>query len=694
VSARGRDLANGAMIGGYRIDDRISQGGMGVVYRATNVALGRTYALKVLLPEFATDEMFRERFKREIRIAASLHHPNVVPIHYAGEQDGMLFLAMDLVEGANLREVIVRDGAIEARRAVGLLEQIANALDAAHSKGLVHRDVKPANILIDVQEGREHVYLTDFGLAKRFDNATALLTVEGAVVGTVDYMPPEQITGNHADARSDVYAAGCVFYQMLTGKVPYKREHSVATLFAHVYDPPPALEGAVAASHPTLGPVVAKAMAKDPGDRYLSAGDLARDAVAALTGTRFMGPPTIVGVGDARPDDSSDAGAEQRAQAALAAMETTLQQTEGAATEAGEAGRPTTMRPVPQDPAAPTTPAAPADPTVAAPVSNAQTIKRRVVSAEAAEAAQAPAAPTEAAAGATPTVAAGATAPPTAAAPAPPGGGSPGRRRWWIAALGALVLVGAVVGIVAGSGGSSKKPSTATVTTTQPVEQGEPFGATLDPVPDNNVTGNGDATVKVNGDVLTVTVNAQGLLNGAPHAMHIHAGGRGICPPASAGQLHNGHIAISTTNGIPFYGDVVVALTTTGDTTPRSLIAFGRYPTTGTIRYQRKITVEPSVAALIRRENAVVIVHGIDYNHNGVYDNVLDRSDLSNSLPGEATAPALCGPLAPRPTTSASSNPNGAVVLTASFQVSDVSNDPTMYWCSPPLSARGAGAPV
>ena len=197
------------MIAGYRIDGVIGRGGMGVVYRATNVALGRTYALKVLAPELADDDEFRERFKREIRIAASLNHPNVVGIHYAGEHDGVLFLAMDLIDGTDLREVIADSGPLEPERAVGLLLQITCALDAAHRDGLVHRDVKPANVLISVRDGQEHAYLTDFGLAKRFDTATAL-SVKGLVVGTVDYMPPEQITGSHTDARTDIYALGCV----------------------------------------------------------------------------------------------------------------------------------------------------------------------------------------------------------------------------------------------------------------------------------------------------------------------------------------------------------------------------------------------------------------------------------------------------------------------------------------------------
>ena len=198
-----------------------------------------------------------------------MNHPNIVGIHYAGEDEGMLFFVMDYVTGTDLRQVLLKDGAIEPTRAVDLLEQFASALDAAHRRGLVHRDVKPANILITVRDGEEHAYLTDFGLAKKFDTATGL-TAKGLLVGTVDYMAPEQITGAHTDARTDVYALGCVFYQMLSGKVPDERDNSVATLFAHVNDPPPQLAGEVSDTNPAFAPVLEKAMAKDSGDRYFS----------------------------------------------------------------------------------------------------------------------------------------------------------------------------------------------------------------------------------------------------------------------------------------------------------------------------------------------------------------------------------------------------------------------------------------
>ena len=200
--------------------------------------------------------------------------------------------------------------------------------------------------------------------------------------------------------------------------------------------------------------------------------------------------------------------------------------------------------------------------------------------------------------------------------------------------LAALVLiVAAVVVVIVVSSSGSSTPS------------GTPFAAAAQPVPTNRVTGSGTATVRLNGNVVSVTLDTNGLLNGAAHAMHIHAGGQGVCPPASAARLHNGHLSISTTDGIKFYGPPQVSLTSHGDTSPKSIVDFTRYPTTGNIRYTRQFTVPPGVAAAIRAGNAVIVVHGIDYNGNGVYDDVLDRSELNPSLPGEATAPALCGSL-------------------------------------------------
>lgn len=307
MDIRGGQLERGSIIAGYRIDNVISRGGMGVVYRATNLALRKVYALKTLAPELTDDLQFQARFKREMRIAASIQHPHVVAVHYAGDHEGVLFLVMDFIYGTDLRHLLQESGALDPERAVDLLGQFASALDAAHEKGLVHRDVKPANMLITVRDGQEHGYLTDFGVAKHAESI-ASLTATGAVLGTVHYMAPEQVTGGHTDARTDIYALGCVFFQMLTGRVPYERDNSIATLFAHVHDPPPALPEELAELYPTFGGVIEKAMAKDPNDRHLSAGDFARDAACALSGIRYTGPATIVATGEAKPRRLGDTG--------------------------------------------------------------------------------------------------------------------------------------------------------------------------------------------------------------------------------------------------------------------------------------------------------------------------------------------------------------------------------------------------
>ncbi len=282
-------LETGSLLAGYRIDEPIGRGGMGVVYRATSVELGHVYALKILAPEVAGDETYRQRFRREMLVAASLRHPNLVAVRHADEHEGLLFLAMDFIPGTDLERVLRQSGSIEAHRATELLAQVASGLDAAHVRGLVHRDVKPANILIGTSDGVEHAYVTDFGLAKRFDRDASItaLTKTGVVLGTVDYMSPEQITGRRIDGRADIYALGCVFFEMLTGAAPYGRGNSLmATMYAHVHDPPPSLRGRIAELYPHLGAVVERATAKDPDDRYFSAGEFAGDAADALDGPR------------------------------------------------------------------------------------------------------------------------------------------------------------------------------------------------------------------------------------------------------------------------------------------------------------------------------------------------------------------------------------------------------------------------
>lgn len=296
---RGAQLQAGEVVAGYRVDELVGRGGMGMVYRVTRPGLDKLYALKVLAPEVAGDDDFRRRFTRELRIAGSLRHPNIVAVHRAEEHEGLLFLVMDYISGSDLDEVIRESGSIEPDRATKLLTQVASGLDAAHDRGLVHRDVKPANILIATDERGERAYVTDFGLAKRFhgDPSTAL-TKTGVVVGSVGYMSPEQITGGRTDGRADIYSLGCVFFEMLAGRSPYGDSESVmAMLYAHVNAPAPSVERRLAASFPGLDAVIARAMAKDPGARYPSAGAFAHAAAAAVRTTNVEGPRRSEGAG-------------------------------------------------------------------------------------------------------------------------------------------------------------------------------------------------------------------------------------------------------------------------------------------------------------------------------------------------------------------------------------------------------------
>jgi tetratricopeptide (TPR) repeat protein len=250
---------------------------MGVVYKATDLALDRPVAIKLVAPALAEDRDFRERFETESKLAASLDHPNVVPVYRAGEDHGVLFLVMRYVPGFDLRSLIRRDGAIELDRAVTIASQVAAALDAAHRHGLVHRDVKPANVLL--ADG-DHVYLTDFGLSKRLAAADGP-TDDGGFIGTVNYVAPEQIRNQPIDARTDVYALGCVVFHMLTGSVPFPLESQEATMWAHLSTAPPAVSERLPTLSPALDPVVAQALSKSPADRHPSAGEFAADLEAA-----------------------------------------------------------------------------------------------------------------------------------------------------------------------------------------------------------------------------------------------------------------------------------------------------------------------------------------------------------------------------------------------------------------------------
>jgi hypothetical protein len=281
------ELALGSLLGGYRIVALAGRGGMGIVYRATQLGLDRTVALKLIAPEFAHDRQFRERFKRESRLAASIDHPNVIPVYEAGEAAGALFIAMRWVEGANLLTMIKRGGGLEPEKAARITAQVGAGLDAAHDHGLVHRDVKPANVLV-VAGRAEHAYLTDFGLVKR-TKASTEVTHSGEFVGTLDYIAPEQLEGK-PDACSDVYSLGCVLFQSLTGRVPFDKDTEIAKITAHLHECPPSPSEVTPGVPRPFDEVVGRAMAKDRKGRYGSAGQLGRAAVAAVNGAD--GEPT------------------------------------------------------------------------------------------------------------------------------------------------------------------------------------------------------------------------------------------------------------------------------------------------------------------------------------------------------------------------------------------------------------------
>jgi protein kinase-like protein len=273
---------------------------MGVVYRATEVNLDRLVALKLISDELARDEGFRERFQRESRLAASIRHPNVITVFRAGEEDGNLYIAMDYIEGTDLKEMIRSRGVLEPLAAAHIAWQVGRALDAAHAKALVHRDVKPANVLITDEGGEQHAYLTDFGLTKNVGSESGM-TKTGVVVGTIDYMAPEQVAGGPIDGRVDIYSLGCVLWEALTGLVPYQRDSAVAKMYAHMHEPPPLLADAMPALPAELGAVVARAMAKRPEERYLSAGDLGEAALAAAEGRVIEVSERSVAIGAAAP---------------------------------------------------------------------------------------------------------------------------------------------------------------------------------------------------------------------------------------------------------------------------------------------------------------------------------------------------------------------------------------------------------
>ncbi|HEX4363065.1 MAG TPA: protein kinase [Solirubrobacteraceae bacterium] len=298
------ELTPGELLGGCRVDAVIARGGMGVVYRATQLDLQRPVALKVIAADRASDPEFRERFERESRMAAAIDHPNVVPVYAAGEDRRALYIVMRYVPGSDLHALIKAQGRLTPAHAAGVVAQVAAALDAAHAGGLVHRDVKPANVLLP--SAGEHAYLSDFGLMQSLDPDEPL-TESGRWVGTVDFASPEQLGGERVDARSDVYSLGCVLYAALTGAPPFARGTVPATLLAHLRDVPP--KPSAAGVDGQFDRVVARALAKDPDERYPSAGDLGRAALAAAHGEPVTESERTVAVGPAAPDASAPSDA-------------------------------------------------------------------------------------------------------------------------------------------------------------------------------------------------------------------------------------------------------------------------------------------------------------------------------------------------------------------------------------------------
>jgi serine/threonine-protein kinase len=273
----------GTQVSGYRIENLLGRGGMGVVYLAEDLRLKRKVALKLLSGALAGDDGFRERFLRESELAASIDHPNIVPVFEAGEADGTLFIAMRYVAGTDLRQM-VRHGALAPERAIELVSQIADALDAAHGRGLVHGDVKPSNILIAPGAGRagsDHAYLADFGLTARLSDGGGWAP-DGALQATVDYVAPERIRGDTVDGRADVYSLGCVLYECLTGRRPFVGDTDLVVLFAHLDDAPPSASACRPELPAAVDDVLAVALAKSPDERQTTCRQLVSQAQEAL----------------------------------------------------------------------------------------------------------------------------------------------------------------------------------------------------------------------------------------------------------------------------------------------------------------------------------------------------------------------------------------------------------------------------
>jgi serine/threonine protein kinase len=272
------NVGPGGKIADYRLLEQIGQGGMAVVYRAHDERLDRRVALKLLAPALADDAAFPARFIRESRVAAAVEHPNIIPVYDAGEVGGLLFISMRYVQGGDVRSLLARGNALSPGRVVNIVGQIARALDAAHARGLIHRDVKPANILL---EPTDHAYLSDFGVSRQV--VASHLTSTGQFVGTLDYIAPEQIEGQLIDGRADQYSLACAACELFTGSPPFRREHSLAVISAHLTVPPPSVTARRPELPGAIDLVISKAMAKAASQRYPTCADFADQLSQALT---------------------------------------------------------------------------------------------------------------------------------------------------------------------------------------------------------------------------------------------------------------------------------------------------------------------------------------------------------------------------------------------------------------------------
>lgn len=285
----------GTRLGDYQLEGLLGRGGMGEVHRAYDNRRHRRVALKLLSEHLAHNREYRERFRRESHVAARLQEPHVIPIHDYGEIDGRLFIDMRLVNGTDLGKVLEQTGPLTPTRTVNIISQVAEALDAAHSDGLVHRDVKPTNVLIT--GSGDFVYLVDFGIAHVVENVRLSLTEKGVPLGTPDYMAPERFDDKPVDRRVDVYSLGCLLYECLTAERPFSGDSVPALMKAHLFDPPPQPSQLRPGIPAPLDEVVARALAKDPDERYATAGELAaaaREALAAGS-TSTPGPARTTG---------------------------------------------------------------------------------------------------------------------------------------------------------------------------------------------------------------------------------------------------------------------------------------------------------------------------------------------------------------------------------------------------------------